>query len=459
MELIKKKDTGVHPKEILGSPVFNDTEKDLYLHCNVPGDSCFVVANVTGDDGNRYNFLVHSGAAVPEGDQDAGMMVSMVSLTDKTGKEYLHEEKMFPMSDCTFASDRFDITSPVSSLKGSSEEFTTYGELPDGRGHIKAVMRNEGPALNNCGTGQFLCMNNKVLFNEYGIPYLKTEGTILLDGKTISFKGDAWLDRQWGSAGVPLPLIMAQDKIQTKWMDLNLSNGYKVSLWDIVADGGIENACATILSPEGVHIIAPMTPLVEYEEDYWYSEATGNYYPTKYVVEFSGLNTRINVTVYEGMPQQEAVSVSGYHRYEAHCDCAGIFMGEEVTGFCCVELVGNFGQELQEMVNCEEGTGTLDASISGTYKGTMHSPMGDKDITFVYEVDGDALKGTVNLFGKTTEIYDGKAVGDGFTHGFKMKSPTGIGSVKVTVKGKVEGDKLNVELKTPMGSLDVECYK
>ena len=461
MELIKNYDTGVHPKEILGCPAFNDAEKDLYLHSNVPGDSCFVVANVTGDDGKRYNFLIHSGAMVPEGDPASGMMVSMVSLTDKERKEYMHDEKVYPMAECTFAPDHFDITSPMSSMKGSSSEFTVYGELPGGRGRIRAEMKNLGPTLNNCGTGQFLCMNDKVLFNEYGLPYLKTEGVLTLDGKEIRFTGDAWLDRQWGSAGVPLPLVIAQDKVQTKWMDLNLSNGYKVSLWDILAHEGKENSCATILTPEGVHIIAPMTPLAKYEEYYWYSEETGNYYATRYVVELPGLDTRIDVVVYDDIPQQEAVSASGYHRYEAHADCSGIFMGEEVTGFCCIELVGCHGQQLREG-NQENETvpdDGIDPSVSGTYRGIMHSPIGDKDITFFYEVKDGSLNGYVTLLGKTSPVTEVKGSGNCFTHSFRMKPPMGIGSVNVTVKGKVEGNKLEIELKTPMGTLPIKCRK
>lgn len=464
MELMKKKDTGVHPKEIHGISAFVDTERDLYAHINVPGDSCFVVANVTGDDGNRYNFLIHSGALIPEDNPTAGMMVSMISLTDVSNKTYLHEEKSFPILECTFAPDNFHIESPLSCLKGSSQAFTAYGILPDGRGTVQAKMENYGPALYNGGNGKFLCMNDKVTFHHYGIPYLKTEGIITLDGKQIRFEGDAWLDRQWGLGDLPLPLIMAQDKVQTKWMDLNLSNGYKVSLWDILADDGIENAWATILSPEGVHIVAPMTPLAEYEEDYWYSEATGNYYPTKYIVELPGLNTKINVSVYDGLPHQEAVSVSGYHRYEAHSDCAGIFMGEEVTGFCCIELVGNFGQQLQETYAFEDSSTdntsyTLDNSIDGTYKGTLHSPIGEQEIVFHYAVKDGALTGSVTLLGKTSEIFDAKAIKGGFTHGFKMKPPIGVGSVKVTVVGSVEGNQLTCQAKTPMGTFDIVCYK
>lgn len=464
-ELKKQVETEVSSKEVFGAPSFNNTETDLYLHREAPGDSCFVVGNLKGEDGRTYNFLVHNGAMIPDGNGAFCAFVSMVSLTDKEGKAYIHEEKTYPYAACTFRDDRLEIVSPTTSLTGNAKQMKVYGKLPDERGNIALELENYGPTLENCGNGKFSCMDDQVIFHHYGMPYLRAKGSLQLDGREILVSGDAWLDRQWGSGN--LPLVMAQNKIQTKWMDLNLSNGYKVSLWDILVDGGKENSWATILSPDGIHTIAPMTPLKEYEEDFWYSEATGNYYPTKYVVEFPALKTRINVQVYDGIPNQEAISSAGYHRYEAHSTCEGLFMGEKVTGFCCVELVGNFGMKGaaesesagSDVENAAESceTARFDSSLTGSYKGILHSPMGEKEILFHYQAEPETLTGTVVLMGKTSDITDALAVSGGFTHHFKMKVP--IGSVDVTVRGKLDGDRLSLVLKTPMGELPIEANR
>lgn len=379
--LVPHVELAVKAAEICGAPSFNDTEKDLHLHLNCSGDSCFVVANVLGDDGNTYNFLIHQGALMPDGSGSYNVMVAMVSLTDKANLQYLHKEQVFQFRDCVNATDHLEMKTPVTALYGTLAKMTVTGELPDGRGRIEASLENKGPALNNCSTGLFPCLNNLVTYNYYGLPYLKTKGTIILDRKTVDFTGDAWLDRQWSSGS--MPAVMVENKFQTKWMDLNLSNGYKVSLWDIIAHEGTENSWAAILSPDGVYIVAPMTPLAKYETDFWQSEETGSFYPTKYVVEMPGINTKINVQVYEGIPQQEAVSATGYHRYEAHSTCEGIFMGEKVSGFCCVEYVGNHKKASAEPEEIPAG-GKLDASVNGTYKVIMHSPMGDQELIFNY---------------------------------------------------------------------------
>lgn len=458
MELIKNVKTAVTPGKVAGIPCFNDEEKDLYLHTDAPGDSFFVVANVEGEDGNTYNFLIHNGAMIPSEDDSFQVMVAMVSLTDKANKEYIHEERTFPFKECTFSRERLEIISPVTTLTGDSQEMEVAGKLPDSRGEIHAVLKNCGPALNNCGNGMFQCFNNLVSFHHYGLPYLKAEGTLKFDGKEIRFTGDAWLDRQWGSHN--LPLVMAENKIQTKWMDLNLSNGYKVSLWDIQVDGGIENSFATILSPKGTVTLAEMTPLIEYEEDYWYSEKTGNYYATRYIVEMPDINTEIHVQVYEGIPHQEAVSATGYNRYEAHSTCEGIFMGEHVDGFCCVELVGHFekaGTEAKQEERKALGPKEFDASIGGIYKGIVNSPMGEKEITFDYAVSDGKLSGSIEVMGKTSIVTDAESTAEGFTHHFKMKLP--VGSVDVTANCKVEAGILTAELKTPMGKLEVTAEK
>lgn len=227
-ELIPKTQTAVKANEAFGMPSFCDPEKDLRLHENCGADSCFVVANVTGDDGNTYNLLIHQGAMIPSTDGSYNAMVAMVALTDKTGRECLHNEETYPFKECTFSLDRLDIRTPTSALSGDLGTMTLSGMLPDGRDSIKATLANEGTALQNCGSGSFLCMNDQVTFHHHGLPYLKASGRIVLDGRTIAFGGDAWLDRQWSHGEIPS--VMLEGRFQTKWMDMNLSNGYKMSL-------------------------------------------------------------------------------------------------------------------------------------------------------------------------------------------------------------------------------------
>jgi len=102
----------------------------------------------------------------------------------------------------------------------------------------------------------------------------------------------------------------------------------------------------------------------------------------------------------------------------------------------------------------QQSTGVLDKSLEGTYKATIKTPMGTQDVVFNYHVEGNSLIGTVTFAGNTVEIENGKATPDGFTHQYRFKTP--MGKIKVRVEGKVDGDKLLGNLKTPMGNVPFE---
>ncbi|MCR4431084.1 MAG: SDR family oxidoreductase [Tepidanaerobacteraceae bacterium] len=102
----------------------------------------------------------------------------------------------------------------------------------------------------------------------------------------------------------------------------------------------------------------------------------------------------------------------------------------------------------------EQSTGVLDKSLEGTYKATIKTPMGDQEVVFSFHVKDTVLTGTVSALGNSFEIENGRATVDGFAFQYIMKTP--IGKAKVHVNGKLDGDKILCNLKTPMGSIPFE---
>lgn len=332
----------VVPKTILGIPKFVDHERDLALHFDGSGtgDSNFVVTNMKGDDGREFNFMVHHMCVNPTKDpKQYPMILYIVSFTDRTNRLYFFKESQYLASEFSVSTERLDIRTPTSSISGTLDKMLLTGDLPDGKGRIEITLERNGPVLDNCAVGSFPFHSNAVTTYQYALPYLKASGTLIIGGKTSRITGDAWLDRQWSRGTSP---DFFDKKLKWSWMDLNLDNGYKISVWDEIVDGKNENAWATVLSPKGAHIVAPIVPLANGESDIWTSPATNQKYPTRYVVEIPSLDTKIFVKVYDGMPEQEIVSPSGDDKYEAACTFSGTFMGKKVRGFNYVELVGNF---------------------------------------------------------------------------------------------------------------------
>ncbi|KUN81350.1 lipocalin family protein [Streptomyces griseoruber] len=115
-------------------------------------------------------------------------------------------------------------------------------------------------------------------------------------------------------------------------MNLNLSNGDKVSVWNQQCDGK-KNNFATILKPDGTQTLAEAT-LTPDESTRWTSPTTGKSYPTRWKVSIPGEHAKLNVTVYA--KDQELVVPAPGHEGSAKvsdpCDHG------KVTGTTYVEI-------------------------------------------------------------------------------------------------------------------------
>jgi predicted secreted hydrolase len=335
----KKPEHPIKPKAILGVPKSVDHARDLCVHLGFHTDSNFVVTNMKGDDGREFNFLIHQMVVNPAKDPKSyPLMLSIISLTDKTNRWYTQKETVYEAGQFDISTERLDISCATSGIKGTLDNMVLWGDLPEDRGRVEVAITRHGPVLDNCATGAFPFLSNEVQVWQFSVPHMKAVGTLTLDGKTSKIAGDAWFDRQWNDMSPDF----FNKKTKWKWMNLNLNNNYKISIWDMTVDGKNENAWATVLAPDGTHIVADIVPLAEGESGFWTSPITDQTYATSYVVKIPGLDAEFDVKAYEGLPQQEVVSPSGDDKYEAACTFTGRFMGKSVSGFNYVELVGNF---------------------------------------------------------------------------------------------------------------------
>lgn len=85
--------------------------------------------------------------------------------------------------------------------------------------------------------------------------------------------------------------------------------------------------------------------------------------------------------------------------------------------------------------------------LNGTWKGTVETPNGNAERTFVFQVNGDKLSGetTSTMMGKSP-ISNGKVSGDSFSFTIQLKFEGN--EMEAQYKGKLAGDeiKLTVEV-------------
>lgn len=335
----KKAEVEVVPSKVCGVPRYINHATDLGVHPGFDADGQFVVANMVGEDGREFGFMLHMMVVNPEKDPAIyPAMLSIISFTDITRRQYLQREDVFPAEKMSYSEEGLALKTPISSLTGDAEKIELVADLPQGRGRLEVTLECVGPPLYNCALGAFPFLNDEVVAHQFALPHLRAAGTLRMDGAVTRISGDGWLDRQWGDGGPDF----FNRTFKWKWMNLNLDNGIKISVWDVSTHGKNENAWATVLFPTGAHAVVEVLPLSKGESEFWTSPVTGQRYPTKYVVEIPSLDGMFHVAVREGLIEQEVVSPAGEDKYEAACTFSGRFMGNEVKGYNYVELVGSF---------------------------------------------------------------------------------------------------------------------
>jgi hypothetical protein len=92
------------------------------------------------------------------------------------------------------------------------------------------------------------------------------------------------------------------------------------------------------------------------------------------------------------------------------------------------------------------------ADVAGNWKATAEGPNGTMTRTFTFKVDGAKLSGETvsSMLGKST-IEDGKVDGD--TVSFVINVKFQDNEMKVSYKGKLAGDQLNLTAETPQGEI------
>lgn len=309
-----------------GIPALVAPAADLATHAPGPeqnwNDSIYNAGGVRCGD-HRFGILVHTLAA-----PNLKAALLTFSVTDETTGRYLDHSA--PALDGSYHWDYnaagLDIRLPGLTWTGDADRMHVSATTP--RVSLDADLTVEGPVMKYAGTGYYPLLGEPNY--EYAFPSMRTEGTLTVEGTSYKVSGDSWLDRQWG----PLPSLSNE---RWTWMNLSMPSGDKIAVWDSVLGGKTENAWATVLHPDGSHLVT-VKPLADDADQPWTSPASGNTYPTRWHLDIPALNAQLTVHV-TGPVEQEAQIPT---RYEATAAFAGTYEGKEVTGENYVEMVGNW---------------------------------------------------------------------------------------------------------------------
>jgi Lipocalin-like domain/CrtC N-terminal lipocalin domain len=315
-------------------PLFDPVACLAYLP-NVIRNSWFLIGYLETPSGHQFNCLVHQ--IVNSSPGEPIKIASILNITDISQRTYRGEERVHTSGNIELARDRMRNITPSSSLVGDHRAIDVQADFGWGALAFKAEF--PGHVMLNGGSGVFEFLGGTPTV-QYSIPWGKGAGWLMLNGERHEVSGSFWLDRQWGQlqglfGQAPTPV---DKKDSWTWMDLNLSNGIVLGLWDLEVKGQ-RHSWVTALHPDGTHVIAAIEPLAAQAGAVWESPTTGQRYPTRFKVNIPALECSLDVVAV--MPAQEIVSPTE-PKYEGVATLSGSYAGKRVTGFTLIEMMGNW---------------------------------------------------------------------------------------------------------------------
>jgi len=288
-------------------------------------DSIFLVGQVRAA-GYEFGYLVHV-LRQPEHD----LRHQVIAVTSSTAGRFASHAANLGADELRWDDTSLHVETPGLTWTGDLENQKIVARAPWGA--LDLALHPEGPVLYYAGTGSFPLLSAQQY--QYALPRMATSGTLTADGTTWDVTGESWLDRQWG----------AQPDLRTNrwtWMNLTLSNGDSLALWDARSvDGtGPEESWATVLHADGTHELIPVTPLAEEAGRLWHSPRGSYVFPTRWTVDIPARQATLTVTA--TVLEQEVPGLGPTSAYEGAATVTGIYEGAEVTGRTYIEQVGNW---------------------------------------------------------------------------------------------------------------------
>lgn len=276
--------------------------------------------------GHTLNYLVHLFALSIKGRTLA--VDSVASITDETSGWYEVEHNFHTIFRASISSERLLIKTPTTEISGSLDSMRIRAQLKNAT--IDVQLKAVGHPLYNKGSGRFDLLGMDVY--QYSIPTLETTGRLLIKGQEFPASSISWFDRQWQNQPLGAP------KGRWTWMDLNLSNGWAVSLWDAEDVDGKTDGWVTLIDKSGRHLVADLLPLAKNADEHWLSPQSGYRYPTRWQVIVPELDMQLVVLA---KPREQEINGLS-PRYEGASAISGTVRGEKVSGYCYVEMVGDW---------------------------------------------------------------------------------------------------------------------
>lgn len=301
------------------APSLVDWPRDEAAHDGLPWEIWWITTDVRSGDRRlaAHLMLTHL---------EGGHVGVTASITDLDTETELSRRLAVESGQATLARDHLSVSTEVGGFEGSFQGgYRLHGQLDDDAG-FDLMLKPTRPVLHNVGAGRFTL--GKLTTTQYSIGGLETSGTLRLGGHDMTVIGHAWYDRQWIQSG-----RLADGGGVFTWFGICLDNGDTISLWDtsMRAQGG--HTWATIVRPDGTHIVTAAEPAARGARD-TYETGLGRELPRRWKLVIPGTQAELDVS------QRLVQDAPGPFFYTGALDVAGSYQNAPARGSGFCDLVG-----------------------------------------------------------------------------------------------------------------------
>lgn len=294
-------------------------------------DSWFVIGRVE-EAGHKLNYLFHIMAMempIPIPQMGKKWQVAYSIMDESTG--YYHSgDHIYADKEVSADPNHFDIKMPNAAMSGSWDNMKIW--LKEDEFEIDTRTTAIHYPIFTRGAAVFDLFG--MVIHQYSVPYMKTSGTLTVQGKNYSLNGKnavSWFDRQWQKQNFKLTT-------EWSWMAIYLDNGDIISVLDSVGETDTPRFM-TVLKTDGSLIHSTnVKPFSECEQRHWTSEKSKQSYATRWNLEFPDFDSILQIDPV--IEKQEILSsMNKLSKYEGSANVSGTYEGRPITGRATVELI------------------------------------------------------------------------------------------------------------------------
>lgn len=295
------------------------------------------------EEGNEYgfHFVVFQSLDTSESDERrAPGYAAQFGLTDVGGNKHLQDAR-FATGEQPQAGPGLNGLRIADWSLSANPELHTLQAGTDGVRLSLSMTPTKPPALHN--EIGWLAVPATGWTYYYSRPRMAAEGTLELDGRRLTVRGDVWMDHQWGD------FFVLGNPAGWQWFGIQLDDGTDLMVTQSRGvDGEIDALYGSLINPDGS--VTPLRSgsgaaggsgdLVVSTEGIWTSPNTGAEYPSGWTVRVPGEDIQLELSPI--VADQEIISARPESAiyWEGKVSVSGTRNGDPVSGDGYVELTG-----------------------------------------------------------------------------------------------------------------------